>query len=110
MKQCIAIMYATEAQATNPTGNRATGNQSYRQPSGIPKDSYLGITLEYPCEFILYSIEVPQFCFGKCSETSNMQTLFSSVEFTCSIIRNSFSRVLCDSPRSLDSLGFCWTQ
>ena len=105
MKQCIAIMQATEA--TTPTCKRATGNQSSNQPSGIPKES-LGIRLEYPCESFFDSFEVPQFCSGRSYETSSMQTLLSSVEFSCSIIRNSFSGILCDSHSSRDSLGFGW--
>ena len=59
MKQWIAIVHAIEEQATCPTGNRATGNRSYRQPSGFHKESSVAIPLEYLGESLLSATSIP---------------------------------------------------
>ena len=38
VRYCITIIHATEPQATSPTGNRAKGNISYRQPICIHRE------------------------------------------------------------------------
>ena len=55
VRYCITIIHSTEPQATSPTGNRAKGNHSYRQPVCIHREVTRGPwripggSLEGPC-------------------------------------------------------------
>ena len=62
MRYRITIIHSTEPQATSPTGNRAKGNHSYRQPVcihrevprgpwRIPGGSLEGPCISQPCVF-----------------------------------------------------------